>query len=344
MKSVVVLLLVAGLALAQGPKKDVGANVPLPEIKDEKSQTAPDKQLNLPKVKTLSVDVNLINVDVVVTDEDGHAITGLTKDQFKIFDDNAPQQITNFNLGDEQPLTVAILVEFSGTFVNFNIVKPPVSGFISSLQPNDWAALITYDRRPTIVTDLTKNRNELEAGLNSLGQPRFREAALYDSLYETLQMMENTDGRKAIFLVGSGFDTADFNTHSYVELLKKTEASDTAIYAVSLVHLGVSAMTRVGGLIGNGLAQADNVLGSVAANSGGAAFFPEYPQQLPSIYQMVNAQARNQYSLGFVPTNRTADGKFHKLRVEVVPLHLNAKGKPDKLKIHYKQGYYAANP
>ncbi len=186
-------LLIVGISLGQGPKKDIGANVSLPP---ETNQDKPPQQHeNLPAADTLKLDVDLVNVDVVVTGSDGKPITDLTKGQFKVFDDNVPQQITNFSLTDE-PLTVAILMEFSGSLRPYNKVFTPALGLIDSLRADDWCALIAYDRRQIIVTDFTKNKNDLHNGFNLLGPPQDPESRLYDAVYETLNRMEGVDGKK----------------------------------------------------------------------------------------------------------------------------------------------------
>jgi Ca-activated chloride channel homolog len=87
--------------------------------------------------------------------------------------------------------------------------------------------------------------------------------------------------------------------------------------------------------------QADNVLRSFSEQSGGTAFFPRFQGEFRGIFETVSAHLRNQYSIGFVPTNRKTDGKLHKIRVEVPPIDVNKDGKPDKLKVKHKQGYYA---
>jgi hypothetical protein len=80
---------------------------------------------------------------------------------------------------------------------------------------------------------------------------------------------------------------------------------------------------------------------SLAEATGGKGFFPRFVGEYPSIYEMVSASLRNQYSLGFIPKVRKTDGKMHKLRVEVPPMDVNNDGKPDKLKVQHKRGYYA---
>jgi hypothetical protein len=80
---------------------------------------------------------------------------------------------------------------------------------------------------------------------------------------------------------------------------------------------------------------------SLAEATGGTAWFPRFEGEYGNIYQLVGANLRNEYSLGFVPKERKNDGKFHKLRVEVPPMDVNHNGKPVKLKVRNKKGYYA---
>src|SRR5581483_6390691 len=84
--------------------------------------------------------------------------------------------------------------------------------------------------------------------------------------------------------------------------------------------------------------QADNVMRSIAEATGGTAWFPRFEGEYPGIYELVGANLRNEYSLGFVPKERKNDGKFHKLRVEVPPQDIDHKGKPQKLKVRHKKG------
>src|ERR1051326_8973846 len=89
------------------------------------------------------------------------------------------------------------------------------------------------------------------------------------------------------------------------------------------------------------LFRSDNVLRSLAEATGGTAFYPKFQGEFRSIFETVSAHLRYQYSLGFVPTNRKTDGKFHKLRVEVPPMDVLHNGKPMKLKVKHKQRYKA---
>ena len=326
----------------QGPKKDAGKNVPLPAISTPAENKNSPKSHELPGTQPLSIDVDLVNVDVVVTDRDGNPVNGLTKKDFKVFDDNVEQTVTMFNPSDE-PLTIVVLLEFGETFgYYFDDVVEPAAGFINSLRPEDWAALMAYDLRPEILVDFTRNKNQLFDGLRRLQIPAYRETCLYDAVWDTLDRLDNIDGKRAIFLLSTGLDT--ISKHSYPDLLKKAQASDIMIYPVSMgqeARLYFESMGRMSGERDITFVQADNVLRSLAEASGGTAFYPRFQGEFNGIFQMVSAQLRNEYSLAFIPTNRKTDGKFHKIRVEVPPMDVNNGGKPIKFKVKHKQGYYA---
>ena len=339
---VIAVFLVAGILMAQGPKKDIGKDVPLPPVSPDKGGGPPKKGgAQIDQAPALSIDVDVVSFDVVVTDQSGNPIGGLEKKHFRVFDDDVEQTVTNFSPTDA-PLTVVILAEFSNTFgYYYDNVVAPAAGFISSLRPDDWAALIAFDIRPEILTDFTKNKNELFDGLRRMRIPAYRETCLYDAVYDTLQRLDNVDGKKAIFLLSTGLDT-NISKHTYGEALKKAETSDTNIYAVSMGQLArLYYETRLSNLDEITFLQADNVMRSLAEATGGAAWFPRFQGEYPGIYQQVSASLRNEYSLGFVPKVRKTDGKLHKLRVEVAPIDISGKGKPDKLKVRHKKGYYA---
>jgi Ca-activated chloride channel homolog len=327
----VALVLATGFTFAQGPNKNAGTKAPPPPSKDGQVQ---------PKGGALSIDVDLVTVDVVVTDKNNNPITGLEKQNFKVFDENVEQTISNFSPTDA-PLTVVVVVEFGQTFAYYyDDVVRPAAGFIDSLRKDDWVALVAYDIRPEILTDFTKNKGEMYEGLRRLQIPAYREIALYDAVYDTLDRLASIDGKKVIFLMGTGLDT--ISKHSFPEALKKAESTDTVIYSVSMGQMyRLYVEQRLNPIDQITLLQADNTLRSLSEASGGLAFFPRFVSEYPSIYESVSNNLRNQYSLGFVPKDQKKDGKFHKLRIEVPNVDLNKDGKPDQLKVRHKKGYYA---
>jgi VWFA-related protein len=336
-----VLLVAAALAGSQGPRRDLGENVSIldPSVEGIPVEADPDDQF------AISIDVNLVNVDVVVTSRDDNPIAGLQKEDFRIFVDDVEQPITNFR-PTEAPLTVVLVLEFGQTFGYFyDDVRQPAWGFLQSLRPDDWAALVVYDQNPEILTDFTRDRGQLLAGLQSLQIPTFRETSLYDALNFTLDRLENVDGKKAILLLSTGIDT--ISRASYSETLERTRATDTIIYAIGMAQFARTVLetrNELGAIDRLTLAQAENALRQFAQASGGMAFFPRFQGEYYGIYETVGANLRYQYSLGFVPTGLEEDDDLKEIEVEVKPLDLNNDGKPDDIRVRHKRGFYMVEP
>jgi VWFA-related protein len=284
-------------------------------------------------------DVDFVSLDVAVTDKNDNPIVGLEKRHFTVFEDGVEQVITDFDAG-ARPLAIVILLEFGDTFVYYDDhVITPASGFIRTLQPKDWIGLVRFDIRPEIVNDFTRDKNSLFRSLERLQMPFSGEISLYDAVYFVLEHMEGIQERGAIFLLGSGMDT--ISRHSYSEMLKKAEASDTIIYAVGLGQFARTILEpdlEPGAQVS--LFQADNVMRSLAEAGGGLSFFPRFLGEYAGIYETVNADVRHRYTLGFVSTHVRADGTLRKLKVEVVDTDVDHDGKPDKLQVRHKKGHY----
>ncbi|HET7215192.1 MAG TPA: VWA domain-containing protein [Terriglobia bacterium] len=314
------------------------------KIPQEPGQPAPQEQkpekINPGQVYTLSTQSNLVNVDVLVTDNNGSPITGLSKQNFKILDDGVPQSVTNFSTA-EAPMTVAMLIEFSNKWWGFlYLALEDAYQFLNFMEPNDWVAAIDFDMQPHILQDFTHDRYQMRSALDTLRFPGFSEINLYDALSFTIDRMKNVGGRKAIVAIVTGFDT--FSKLTYGQMLKIAKGSNTPIYPVSILEW---VSIRYGDSIDT--LQARNALTSIARFSGGEAFFPRFEGALPDIYQQIAGQLRHQYSLGFIPTDSIKNGKYHQLKVELVdpqgsPLVItNKKGKKIKYRVGAREGYYA---
>jgi VWFA-related protein len=328
----------------EGPKKSAGETVLAPKKAPTTTPapTKPPERINPATIPTLSTTTNLVNVDVLVVDKDGNPIQRLGKKNFKVYDNGVEQAVTNFGTG-EVPMTVVLLLEFANEhqyWINvYNALRYSYV-FLNYIQPNDWVAAIDFDMQPHILVDFTHDRMEVEDALNQERIPGFSEINLYDALAFTIDRMKDIQGRKAIIAVCTGIDT--FSKLNYNELLKIAKTSNTPIYPVSTLEwLDV----RMGGGMTADVAKSQ--LQYIAQYSGGQAYFPRFLQDVPSIYQQIAGQLRTEYSLGFVPSNAEHDGKFHKLKVELVdeqgnPLRIaNQKGKQVKYKIIARDGYYA---
>lgn len=340
---------------SSGPQTNPGETVLRPKKTPPKlpPTTKKPEKINPNNVYTLSTSTNVVNVGVLVTDRNGNPIPGLQKSYFRVYDDGVEQTITNFGVS-KVPMTITMLVEYSSQFWQFLYLALEYSHeFVKFMQPQDWVAVIDFDMKPHILCDFTHDPGQVSAALNTLNYPQFNEDNLYDALAYTLHRMENIKGRKAILVIATGCDS--FSKLTYGDILKIIKASNTIIYPVSIYEMltirygnNVPCTPGMGGF-GSSMnpLMARNAFQTFAEYSGGQAYFPRFEGELPDIYRQIAGQLRTQYSLGFTPTNPTHDGKFHKLKVELVgpdghPLKIvDKKGKKIKYRVVSRDGYYA---
>ena len=300
-----------------------------------------------PPQSQISAQTNVVSVEAVVTDQDGDVLTNLKQGNFRILDNGQPQQITNF-APTEAPITIVILMEFSRALSNWGYFGYKAKGwaydFLGHLNQQDWVAFKTFDLKTHLIDDFTRDKQKVGNDIASLYFPDFSEANLFDAVLETLDQLRDVRGRKAILLLATGVDT--FSHHTLDQTYKVVKESDTAIFCVGM---GEEIDLYSGGATPIGYLQAKNELTTFADMTGGYAWFPRFEGEAPSIFNSVAAFLRSQYTLAFSPST-PADGRFHKLQVQVVddqgnPLQVeNRKGKKKKVIVYARKGYQAPTP
>ncbi|HWZ43864.1 MAG TPA: VWA domain-containing protein [Candidatus Saccharimonadales bacterium] len=345
---------------AGGPQGDIGP-IAIPKKKDDQPKKddtprPPKKVEGLPEF-SIKVNVPVVTLDVsVVTAKEGIFVPNLKKEHFKVLEDGVPQEITNFGQS-QAPITAVMLVEFANTFADFQRDSIIASyTFTQTLKKEDWVALISYDIRPHILTDFTQNKNEIIGGLRTLTIAMSAETNLFDSLYDTIDRLEQLEGRKYIILVASGRDT--FSRRTYDQLLKRLQATkDIVIYAVGTgqtlrqyaeSHGLMRALCGITSFsCGTEFLQFDNQMKTFAKLTGGKAYFPLFQAQFREIFADVGDKVRNQYSISYHPSNRNQDGSLRKIKVELIddkggPLRmLDEKRKDVKYQLVYREAYKA---
>ena len=361
---VVVLAALSSVSPGQdeGPKKDVGETVAKPRKKDAPDSEQPKIPSKLsnknkadlpPEAPSFKVDTSVVSVDVAVLDNKGHFIPGIPRGNFRILEDNVPQQIANFAMG-EAPMTVCMLIEFSNRFQRYWTetwyqTLTASYGFLQTLKPEDYVAVIAYDMRSEILSDFSTDKTKAYEAMQRLRIAGFSESNMYDALVDTEQRMSGIEGRKAIVLIASGIDT--FSKLTFDKARRAIQEGGVPIYAVGLMQAMreyLDARGAMGAMQRMDFLQADNQMRTFAKETGGMSFFPRFYGEFPSIYQAIQQSLRNQYSLAYAPTNVAHDGKFRKIKVELVnpatnePLRVtDEKGKPVKYQIIAKAGYNA---
>jgi len=303
---------------------------------------------------TFKTETNVVTVDVQVLDNKGNPIPNIPKDKFRILEDNAPQTLTQFSTG-EAPMTVAMVIEFSARFQAFYSMGwgetlTASYGFIQTLKPEDYVAIIAYDMRSTILSDFTNDRTKTMEAMQRLRIPGFSESNMFDAITDTADRMSKIEGRKAILLIASGIDT--FSKLTYDKTRKSLQESGVPVYSIEMLQIE-RLMAESAGMLGPlatlDFLQGDNELRTFAKETGGQAFFPRFTGELPNVFRAISQSLRNQYSLGYSPNNQAKDGKFRKITVQLVnpatnePLRMvdEKTQKPMKYTILAKTGYTA---
>jgi len=336
---------------AGGPTGDLGP-IAIPKKKDENAPPPPParkpQEQKLPQY-TITTDVPLVNVDVLVTTKDGQFVPGLKKEMFRVYEDGVEQKVSNFSQ-TEAPITAVMLVEFASTNYYFMIDALNAGYyFANTLKKDDWAALIAFDMRPEILVDFTQDKRAIFGGLNRLRIPGFSETCVFDALYDTLDRVDGIEGRKYVVLIATGYDS--FSKITYDTILKKVKATpNTVIYSVGIGQAllqYLDAQGRLGAIPRLDFLQAQNELTTFSKLTGGKAYFPRFEGEFPEIFADIGNSIRNEYQIGYHPTNPKLDGSYRKLKVVLAgpdgqPLKMrDQKGKELKYNIIAREGYTA---
>jgi VWFA-related protein len=222
-------------------------------------------------------------------------------------------------------------------------------GFLETLKPEDYVAVVAYDLRPEILSDFSTDKRKAYEAMQRLRIAAFSESNLFDALVDTADRMSDIEGRKAIVLISTGVDT--FSKLTFDKTRKAIQNAGVPIYAIGMMQAireYYDAYGALGPIARLDFLQADNQMRTFAKESGGQSFFPRFYGEFPSIFQSISYSLRNLYSLSYNSTNQARDGKFRKIKVELVnpgtgeALRItDQKNKPIKYSIMAKQGYTA---
>ncbi|PYV26378.1 MAG: VWA domain-containing protein [Acidobacteria bacterium] len=315
--SVVFLVLTAAELAAQQPP-------PPPSAKDTRETSGATTQSN--PVTTIRVPVNLVNVMFTVTDKKERMVLNLTKDDFRVLEDNQLQTITNFSRESNLPLRIAILIDTSNSVRDrLHFEEEAAIDFLQeTLRPGkDMAFAVGFDVEPQLLQDYTDDVEKLASAVRSLQAGGG--TGLYDAIYfacKTKMLIFPPPEpylRRLMIVVSDGLDNQ--SEHTREEALAMAQHAEVVIYAISTNRSGIST-------------RGDKVLKRFAEETGGRAFFPFEARDLAANFHEISRELRSQYSLAYVSTNRAHDGTFRTITLQTVE-----KG----LRIQAKNGYFASS-
>jgi Ca-activated chloride channel family protein len=283
-----------------------------------------DAPRNLP---TFSSAVDVVNLNVSVSDGKDHHVTGLVPADFKIFEDGVPQQLCVFTQ-ERLPISLAVLVDSSLSMQpNLPAVKTAAMRLVNALGPGDQAEIIQFNHKFAVLQDFTSDQNLLETALRGIRAEGA--TGVYNALYLTLKdprFRRRNDEltRQAVVILSDGEDTSSLVSDEQVlELARK---SNVTVFAISL------RQPRASSLDSEAPDKAAFFLTALARESGGRSYFPAGLAQIDGVYDRIADELRTQYALGYISSNPNRDGKWRRIAIST------AQG---NLMLRHKQGYYA---
>ena len=282
---------------------------------------------------TISVDVNLVMLYASVLDKRGRRINGLSQRNFKLFENDVQQKMSIFNQSDI-PVTMGIVIDDSGSMRDKRkAVAAAALAFVQTSNPEDQVFVVNFNDVYYLDTpgDFARNTEELKAALDKIDSRGG--TALYDAVHASLDHLKvGTHDKKVLLIISDGEDNA--SRISFEEAFHLSQESDAVIYTIGL--LGEEEGTGLFKMKGGGNRRAAKVLRKISAATGGEAHFPKSLDEVKNICIQVAEDIRNQYTLGYYPSNRKKDGSFRRIRVEA-----RQQKRAGRLVIRTRTGYYS---
>jgi Ca-activated chloride channel family protein len=273
--------------------------------------------------------VELVSLNVTVTDAAQHYVSDLQAENFDVFEDGAKQEVTFFNRTN-LPIALALLIDTSASMESrLAIAQEAAIGFARKLRPQDLAEVVDFDSRVVILQAFTNKIPDLEQAIRrtSAGGSTSMYNAIYIALKDLKKVVAtNVDEirRQAIVVLSDGEDTSSLLP--FEEVLDLAKRSQTAIYCI-----GIRA-SEVTTLANKGFKEAEFVLRQLAQETGGRAFFPAQIGDLANVYGQISEELSSQYTVGYTSRNARRDGGWRRVVVRVSRPSVVART---------KQGYFA---
>ena len=317
--STITVLLAVALGAAQQTKDAGGApvaTVPRAKPPEEKGVRA-----------NIRVDSTLVLIPVTVMDPASRIVTGLEKENFRIFEEKTEQEIAQFS-SEDAPLSVGVIFDCSGSMgAKLEKSRTAVAQFFKTSNPDDEFFLVQFNDGAQLVQPFTTDLGEIQNRL-TFTQSRGR-TALLDAIYLGLHEMKKARNvRKALLIISDGGDNNSRYTEGEIKNLVKE--ADVQIYAIGIYEPAGARSRTPEEMQGPGL------LSEIAEQTGGRQYAVDTVGELPDVAAKIGAELRNEYVLGYSPKNLERDGKFRRVQVKLVQPH----GLPP-LRAYWRLGYYA---
>jgi Ca-activated chloride channel family protein len=331
------LIVVSGTSLAfyAQEKQTPAPPATAPPAQDQQDQKQP----------TIKIPVNLVDVLLTVLNRRNKLVPDLEKKDFRVFDDNASQEIRYFSKQSDLPLRIGMLLDTSNSIRDrLKFEQDAANNFLFSVlrRNKDEAFLMSFDDEPQVLQGFTGDTGQLRDQI--LRTRAGGGTAVYDAIIEActreLSHPPRPPGdqpdvvRRVMILISDGED--NLSTHTRTEAIEMAQRTSVVIYTISTsiqwVTLDDPSKERTGNRKYH-LTDGDKILQQLAEETGGRAFYPYHVDDLDQSFQDIGEELRNQYTLSYNPTNHGIDGKYHKIRIET-PEHPG-------YQVNARRGYFA---
>jgi Ca-activated chloride channel family protein len=258
--------------------------------------------------------VDLVSLNVIVSDGSGHYVTDLDKDAFNVFEDGVKQDVTFFTKSN-LPIALALLLDTSASMeTKLQTAQEAAVGFARKLRSQDLAEVIDFDSRVVVIQNFTNNAGELEQAIRKTSAGG--STSLYNAVYIALKDLKRVVAknveeirRQAIIVLTDGEDTSSLLP--FEEVLDLAKRSETAIYSIGL-RAGEGPATTT-----KGFKEAEFVLRQLSQQTGGRPFFPNALSDLATVYGQIADELSSQYTVGYTSRNPKRDGSWRRVVVRV---------------------------
>jgi Ca-activated chloride channel family protein len=278
------------------------------------------------QVPTFRVNVRLVNVYVNATDAAGAPVANLTREDFRVSEDNVPQEIKVFEKQSEQPLNIVLAVDTSGSVrKDWQPEVAAATRFLHGLmRPVDKVALMEFSTHVREVVPFTNNPKLLAAGLKDL------RGGYATAMYQTVQLasqdLHGMVGRKIIVIISDGGDT----THgvTYQDAFRSAIGAEASVYSIIDVPVEASAGRELGG---------EHALITLSEDTGGKFYYAGDPDKMEAAFHQLSSDLRTQYLIGYYAPERPAADDFRRIAITVKPGAATA----GQIILRYRPGYYS---
>lgn len=321
-------------------------SLPISESAQQQQPPPPNQQDTQQSQTVIRVPINLVDILATVLNRRNKLVPDLTKEDFKIIDDNMPQEIRFFNRQSDIPLRIGLLLDTSNSIRDrIKFEQDAAVNFLYTVlrRGKDQAFAMTFDDEPQIIQGFTGDTGLLRDQV--LKTRAGGGTAVYDAIYQACAKHLSNPPRPAgdqqdvvrrvMILISDGED--NLSDHTKTEAIEMAQRTGVVIYTISTSIQWVTTTAekdcRATGTCKYHLTEGDQILQSLAEETGGRSFYPYHVDDLDQSFQDIGDELRNQYQITYNPSNFVPNGKYHRIKIELPRFN--------GYQVRARRGYYA---